>query len=285
VDLLTFALLVALTGIFAGLVGSLTGLGGAVVAIPVLVVAFAVPFPEATGAGLLTVLATSSTTGAAYVRDHLSDLRIGMFLEIATVPGALFGATATVSLVHARLADALLLALGAVLLALVPGTIARNRQPPYTTAAEPDDISRELGLTGSYYDEVRHERLHYNAARTRPALGVGFVAGVVSGMFGIGGGVFKVLSLEHYLRLPMKVATATSNFMIGVTGAAGASVLLVAGYVNPVIGAPLALGTALGALGGSRVLPRLRNRTVRWLFVPVLAVLGVEVILRGLGIA
>jgi len=285
VDLLTFALLLVVTGVFAGLVGSLTGLGGAVVAIPVLVVVFVVPFPEAAGAGLLTVLATSSTTGAAYVRDHLTDLRIGMFLEIATVPGALLGATATVFLVHAQLADALLVALGIVLLGLVPGTIARGRQPPYARPAEPDDVSRRFGLSGSYYDERRVERLHYNAARTRPALAVAFVAGAVSGMFGIGGGVFKVLALEHYLKLPMKVATATSNFMIGVTGAAGASVLLVAGFVNPVIGAPLVLGTAAGAVGGSRILPRLRNRTVRWLFVPVLAVLGVEVILRGLGIA
>jgi len=285
VDLLEFALLLVLTGVFAGLVGSLTGLGGAVVAIPVLVIVFGVPFPEAAGAGLLTILATSSTTGAAYVRDHLSDLRIGMFLEIATVPGALAGATATVFLVHAQLADALLIALGLVLLALVPGTIARGREPAYTTAAEPDDVSRRFGLSGAYYDGRRQERLTYNAARTRPALGVAFVGGLVAGMFGIGGGVFKVLAMEHYLRLPMKVATATSNFMIGVTGAAGASVLMVAGYVNPVIGAPLALGTALGAVVGSRVLPRLRNRTVRWLFVPVLAVLGVEVILRGLGLA
>ena len=284
-ELLAFALLLILTGVFAGLVGALTGLGGAVVAIPVLVVAFGVPFPEAAGAGLLTILATSSTTGAAYVRDHLSDLRIGMFLEIATVPGALVGATATVFLVHAQLADALLIALGIVLLGLVPGTIARGRLPPYSTPAVPDGVSQRFGLSGSYYDERRRERLVYNAGRTRPALGVAFVAGAVAGMFGIGGGVFKVLALEHYLGLPMKVATATSNFMIGVTGAAGASVLLVAGFVNPVVGAPLALGTALGAVVGSRVLPRLRNRTVRWLFVPVLAVLGTEVILRGLGLA
>jgi len=284
VDLLEFALLLVLTGVFAGLVGSLTGLGGAVVAIPVLVVAFGVPFPDAAGAGLLTILATSSTTGAAYIRDHLTDLRIGMFVEVATVPGALVGATATVFLVHARLDEALLLALGAVLLALVPGTIARNRAPTATQPGPTDETSRRLGLTGSYYDEARQERIEYAAARTRPALTVGFVAGAVAGMFGIGGGVFKVLALEHYLRLPMKIATATSNFMIGVTGAAGASVMMVAGFVNPVIGAPLALGTALGAAGGSRILPRLRNRTVRWLFLPVLVVLGVEVILRGLGL-
>jgi uncharacterized protein len=285
VELLVFALLLVVTGVVAGLVGSLTGLGGAVVALPVLVVAFAVPFPEAAGVGLLTVLATSSTTGVAYVRHHLTDLRIGMFLEIATVPGALIGASATVFLVHAQLADALLVALGVILFLLIPGTIARGRLPTPTTAAEPDRLSRSLGLAGSYYDERRQEWLAYAAAETRPALGVALASGIVSGMFGIGGGVFKVLSLERYLRLPMKVATATSNFMIGVTGAAGASVLMVAGFVNPVIGAPVALGTAVGALGGSRLLPQLRNRTVRWLFVPVLAVLGLEVILRGLGIA
>jgi uncharacterized protein len=283
VELVVFALLLVLTGVFAGFVGSLTGLGGAVVALPVLVVAFGVPFPDAAGVGLLTILATSSTTGAAYVRDHLSDLRIGMFLEIATVPGALVGATATVFLVHARLDDALLVALGLILFGLVPGTIARGRQPTPTTPAPQDHVSRSLGLTGSYYDEARKERIPYAAAQTRPALGVAFLAGAVAGMFGIGGGVFKVLSLEQYLRLPMKVATATSNFMIGVTGAAGASVLLLAGFINPVLGAPVALGTVVGALGGSRLLPTLRNRTVRWLFVPVLLVLGAEVILRGVG--
>jgi len=285
VELLVFALLLVVTGLFAGLVGSLTGLGGAVVVIPVLVVAFGVPFPEAAGAGLLTVLATSSATGAAYVRDGLSDLRIGMFLEIATVPGALVGAAATVFLVHARLDAALLVALGAVLFALVPGTIVRGLAPPYSGPALQDRLSREYGLTGAYYDERRREQLAYAAGRTRPGLGVAFAAGAVAGMFGIGGGVFKVLALEHYLGLPMKVATATSNFMIGVTAAAGASVMMVAGFVNPVLGAPIALGTAAGAVGGSRLLPRLRNRTVRWLFVPVLVVLGIEVILRGLGIA
>lgn len=283
-DLVEFVILLVLTGVLAGVVGSLTGLGGAVVALPILVVAFGVPFPEAAGAGLLTVLATSSTTGAAYLRDRLSDLRIGMFLEIATVPGALIGASATVFLVHAQLSEALLVALGVVLLSLIPGTIARGRQPR-TEPPAPDAVSRRWGLRGAYHDEARNEEIRYAGGRTRPALGVAFAAGMVSGMFGIGGGVFKVLALEHYLGLPMKVATATSNFMIGVTGAAGASVLLVAGYVNPVIGGPIVLGTVAGAFTGSQVLPQLRNRTVRWLFVPVIAVLAVEVILRGLGVA
>jgi uncharacterized protein len=283
VDLGLFVLLVTLTGVVAGLVGSLSGLGGAVVVIPVLVILFGVPFPEAAGAGFVTILATSSTAGAAYVRDRLSDLRIGMFLEIATVPGALIGATLTVVLVHESLGNALLVALGIVLLAIIPGSLSR-RHIELPEGVVPDARARKFALRGAYYDEFHHREVEYVAADTTPALGVMFGAGVVSGMFGIGGGVFKVLALERYLRLPMKVSTATSNFMIGVTAAGGAGVLLAAGYINPVIAAPAAIGTALGAYLGSQVLPSLANRTVRLLFVPVIALLAVETILRGLGL-
>jgi len=283
VELLALVLLVILTGIAAGLVGSLTGLGGAVVVIPVLLIGFGTPFPIAAGAGLVTVLATSSTTGAVYVRDRLSDLRIGMFLEIVTVPGALVGATLTVFLTHADLDRALLIALGAVLLATIPGVL-RRRHTDALPVGEPDARSARLGLEGSYVDETGRS-VPYRAARTDPALGVAFGAGVVSGAFGIGGGVFKVLAMERYLRLPMKVATATSNFMIGVTAAAGAGVFLAAGYIDPYVAAPAAIGTTAGALIGSRILPGLRNQTVRYLFLPVIAALALETILRGLGVA
>jgi uncharacterized protein len=281
VELFVFVFLLLLAGIAAGLVGSLTGLGGAVVMIPILLTVFATPFPEAAGAGLITVLATSSTTGAAYLRERLTDLRIGMFLEIATVPGALIGATLTIFLTHASLDRALLIALGVVLLAIIPSAVRQREADPDRPAA-PDARSTRLGLAGTYVDETGRS-LPYRAARTNPALGVAFGAGLVSGMFGIGGGVFKVTALSHYLRLPMKVATATSNFMIGVTAAAGAGVFLAAGYVDPFVAAPAALGTAGGAFLGSQILPGLRNTTVRYLFLPVIAVLAVETILRGVG--
>ncbi len=283
-EFLLFVLLLAVAGVAAGLVGSLTGLGGAVVVIPVLAVAFGVPFPIAAGAGLITVLATSTTTGAAYVRDRLSDLRIGMFLEIVTVPGALVGATVTVFLVRHSLDNALLIALGAILLLVLAVTAwgARAKNRP---SREPDRVSRALGLSGSYFDEVHRREIPYSMARTDGALGVAFAAGLVSGMFGIGGGVFKVHALEWFGGLPMKVSTATSNLMIGITAAAGSGVLLAAGYINPYIAAPAAAGTALGAFLGSSLLPRLRNRTVRWIFLPVIGALAIEVILRGLGVA
>ena len=283
VDLALFVVLLVLVAIAAGLVGSLTGLGGGVIVIPLLVILFGASIPIAIGTGFVTILATSSATGAAYVRDRLSDLRIGMFLEVATVPGALIGATATVFLTHANLEPALLIALGVVLLAIIPGSLAR-RHIELPDPMPQDQRSLHLGLSGEYHDNSLNRDVEYRAARTSPALGVMFGAGVVSGMFGIGGGVFKVLALERFLNLPMKVSTATSNFMIGVTAAAGAGVMVSAGYVNPIIAAPVAIGTSFGAYLGSRVLPGLRNRTVRLLFLPVIAILAIEVILRGLGL-
>ncbi len=279
-----FLLLLLLTGLLAGLVGSLTGLGGAVVVLPILVIGFSLPFPTAAAAGFTTVLATSAASGSAYLRDRLSDLKIGMFLEVATVPGALVGATTLVYLAHAELTSALLVALGILLLGLIPDTFRRGRgaAPPPGT---PDRWSVRFGLRGRYHDDATGTDVAYTAARTRPALLWAFGAGVVSGAFGIGGGAFKVQALERHLGLPMKVATATSNFMIGVTAAAGASVLLEAGFFNPVIAAPVTIGTAVGAFAGSRLLPNLRNQTVRWFFLPVIGALAIELILRGLSIA
>lgn len=285
VGLVLFLLLLLLTGVAAGLVGSLSGLGGAVVVLPVLVIGFDLPFQTAAAAGFTTILATSAASGSAYLKDRLCDLKIGMFLEIATVPGALIGAATMVYLVHAALGSALLVALGIVLLGLLPGTLLRGRSGSSAPSRVPDRTSLALGLSGSYHDDSTGKDVRYVAARTRPALAWAFGAGAVSGLFGIGGGVLKVHALEHHLGLPMKVATATSNFMIGVTAAAGAGVLLEAGFLNPVIAGPVTVGTALGALVGSRLLPTLTNQTVRWVFLPVLAGLAIELVLRGLSVA
>ncbi len=279
-----FLLLLLLTGLGAGLLGSLTGLGGAVVVLPILVIGFELPFPTAAAAGFTTILATSAASGSAYLHDRLCDLKIGMFLEIATVPGALLGAAGMVFLVHAALSSALLIALGFVLLGLLPGTLRRGGKSRPAPPA-PDATAVALGLRGRYHDAALGQDVSYVAGRTRPALAWAFGAGAVSGLFGIGGGVLKVHALEHHLGLPMTVATATSNCMIGVTAAAGAGILLEAGFLNPVIAAPVTIGTAIGALVGSRVLPSLTNQTVRWVFLPVLAGLAIELVLRGLSIA
>ncbi len=281
-QLLTFVLLLLLFAIGAGFLGSLAGLGGGVILVPVMVIAFHVPFILAVGASAISVLATSTTAGAAYVHDHLTDIRIGMFLEIATVPGALVGAAITIVLAKADLVPILLILLGAVLLSTLPSGMVHKEDIP--TGVVPDARSRKLRLGGTYFDRKLGRPVTYRAANTNRALQVMFGAGLVAGMFGIGSGVLKVLALDRALRLPMKVSTATSNFMIGVTAAAGASVLLAAGYVQPVIAAPVALGTTMGSFLGSRILPGLSNRVVRYVFQALLVALAVELILRGLGI-
>ncbi len=282
-SLLLTLLELGLIAIGAGFLGSLAGLGGGVVIVPVLVIFFQVPFIDAVGASAISVLATSAATGSAYVKDHLTDLRIGMFLEIATVPGALLGATLTIALSRSGLVPALLVALGVILLASVPGNL-RNETDPLHVQGQPDATSRRLGLTGHYVDAKHHKEVDYAAIATRPALVVMFGAGIVSGLFGIGSGVLKVQALERALRLPIKVATATSNFMIGVTVAATAGVLLAAGYIDPVVAAPVALGTAAGSLIGSYLFPGLSSRLVKGVFLVILVVLAVEVILRGVGL-
>ena len=275
---LVLALLAVAAG--AGFLGSLAGLGGGVILTPVLVLFFGIPFGDAVGASAVSVLATSTTAGAAYVHDHITDLRIGNFLQIATVPGALIGATATVALAHTDLVPVLLVALGVVLLSTVPGTISvRHREED--GSGERDALSRRLHLEGAYVDQLNLRVVRYEGKRADQALGVMFGAGIVAGLFGIGSGVLKVLALDRALHLPMKVSTATSNFMIGVTATAGVGVLFAGGLILPYLAAPVAIGTTTGSFLGSRLLPRLSNRLIRWVFVVILVVLSVETIVRG----
>ena len=280
--MIVLVLVVALLAIAvaAGFLGSLAGLGGGVILTPVLVLFFGIPFGDAVGASAVSVLATSTTSGAAYVHDRLTDLRIGNFLQIATVPGALIGATATVLLAPTNLVPVLLIVLGLVLLSTVPGSIAM-RHEEHPPEGPGDSISRRLKFEGNYYDRLHQRVVHYRGQNSKSALVVMFAAGIVSGLFGIGSGVLKVLALDRALRLPMKVSTATSNFMIGVTATAGVGVLFAGNLVLPLLAAPVAIGTTTGAYLGSRLLPGLTNRLIRWLFVVILLVLAVETLVRG----
>lgn len=277
-------LVLGLVAVAAGFVGSLAGLGGGVILVPTLVVGFGVPFPYAVGAGAVSVLATSTASASTFVTDRLANLRIANVLQVATVSGALLGAVLTVYATRWGLVPALLLALGVLLLATLPTTWMRQEELPDASAIAPDPVARRLGLASSYPDARLGREVSYPATGTASALVIMLGAGVVSGLFGIGSGILKVLALEGRMHLPMKVATATSNLMIGVTVTAGVGVLLAAGYIDPVLSAPVALGTGLGSLAGSRLLPRLTNRTVRWIFIPVLIAVSLELILRGAGV-
>jgi hypothetical protein len=261
----------------AGLIGALAGVGGGILIIPALTLLFGVDIHLAIGASIVSVIATSSGAAAAYVRDRLTSLRIGMFLEIATTSGAVVGA-----LLAAVVSPGLLyLVLGAVLLlsAAIQLTRLGEELPPTAPAS---GLARRLALSGSYPDAVLGEVAY--APRQIP---LGFalmgVAGLVSGLLGIGSGALKVVAMDAAMRLPMKVSSATSNFMIGVTAAASAGIYLGRGDVEVRIAAPVALGVLIGAFIGARLLGRLSNRHVRLVFVPVLVAIGLETVLRGLG--
>ncbi len=265
--------------LLAGVIGALAGVGGGILVIPALTILFGVDIRLAIGASIVSVIATSSGAAAAYVKDRITDMRVGMFLELATTSGAVAGA-----LLAAVVAPALLyVLLGLVLLFSAAQQVLRlGEELPPETRVSP--ITNRLRLVSSYPDPRLGVEVPYAAQRVP----LGFVmmggAGLVSGLLGIGSGALKVLAMDGAMRLPMKVSSATSNFMIGVTAAASAGIYLGRGDVDPTIAVPVALGVLAGATMGARVLPHLSNRSVRLVFVPVLVGVGVETLLRGLGV-
>lgn len=263
----------------AGLVGALAGVGGGLFVVPALTLVFGVDIHLAIGASIVSVIATSSGSAAAYVRDRMTDLHIGMFLELATTTGAIGGAL----LASVVAPDFLFILLGLVLLASGGLQLVRLAdQPAAAVAASP--LAVRLRLFGSYPDRNEGRTVAYAAQR----IPLGFVlmglAGLMSGLLGIGSGALKVLAMDAAMGLPIKVSSATSNFMIGVTAAASAGIYLSRGDVDPRIAAPVALGVLGGAVVGARILPHLSNRAVRRIFVPVLVLIGLQTLARGLGL-
>jgi len=263
----------------AGLIGALAGVGGGIIVVPALTIVFGIDVRLAIGASIVSVIATSSGAAAAYVRDRMTDMRVGMFLELATTSGAVVGA-----LLAALVAPSLLLVLlGGVLLLSAAQQVLRlgEELPP---DVEPSGAAIRLRLSGSYPDAQLGREVQYAARRVPLGFVLMGLAGLVSGLLGIGSGALKVVAMDGAMRLPMKVSSATSNFMIGVTAAATAGIYLGRGDVNPTIAVPVALGVLAGATIGARLLPRLSNRRVRLIFLPVLVVIGLETLARGLGL-
>ncbi len=270
---LTFSLLVALGSFLAGLLGALTGLGGGVVIVPLLTLGFGVDFRYAVGASLVSVIATSSGAAAAYVREGFTNIRVGMFLEVATTTGALLGAYLAELISTAALA----IVFGLVLLY---SAWSASRPRPQHLVATPDPIAQRLRLDGSYPTEEGRER-YYHVQNVPLGFGLMLGAGALSGLLGIGSGALKVLAMDRAMCLPFKVSTTTSNFMIGVTAAASAGVYLARGYVDPGIAMPVMLGVLGGAMLGARVLARATPKALRLLFALVIAALAAEMIYNG----
>ncbi len=268
-----------LVSVAAGLLGALAGVGGGILVIPSLTVIFGVDIRLAVGASIISVIATSSGAAAAYVRDRVTDMRIGMFLELATTSGAVMGATAAAFVSPAFL----FVLLGLVLLTSAASQVARLGEE-LPEAGTPSRTAVALRLASSYPDRRLGREVPYSARRVPLGFAMMWFAGAVSGLLGIGSGVLKVLAMDTAMRLPMKVSSATSNFMIGVTAAASAGIYLSRGDIDPRIAAPVALGVLVGALAGARLLHRISNRAVRIVFLPVLVAVGVEMIGRGMGV-
>jgi len=272
--ILEFSLLVCGSSLIAGLVGALTGLGGGVVLVPLLSLFFKVDLRYAIGASLVSVIATSSGAAAAYVKEGFSNIRIGMFLEIATTLGALLGAN-----LAARVSThAIAIVFGVVL--LFSAYFSRKPRSQAEHEVPLDPLASRLRLYGSFPDADGART--YNVQNVPTGWAVMFGAGALSGLLGIGSGAMKVLAMEQAMKIPFKVSTATSNFMIGVTAAASAGVYLNRGYVDPGLVMPVMLGVLAGSLLGARILIKVHTKWLRLGFSLVIVLLAIEMLYNGL---
>jgi uncharacterized protein len=270
---LTFTGVVAIASLVAGFLGSLTGLGGGVVLVPLLTIFFHVDIRYAIGASLVSVIATSAGAAASYVKEGFSNIRIGMFLEIATTLGALCGAFLATWIPTNILA----IIFGAVL--LYSAFLSRKTRTEAQRSLPPDPLATSLRLNGSFPD--LGGKRSYNVQRVPAGFGLMYGAGALSGMLGIGSGAVKVLAMDQAMQIPFKVSTTTSNFMIGVTAAASAGVYLSRGYVDPALSMPVMLGVLAGSLLGSRILIKAETKSLRLVFSLVILVLGLQMLYKG----
>jgi len=273
VHILTFTLCVWLGALIAGFLGALTGLGGGVVLVPLLALGFGVDMRYAIGASLVSVIATSSGAAAAYVKEGFTNIRIGMFLEIATTVGALVGAFLATKLPVTVIA----IIFGLVLLYSAVLSGRPHHENPDAGPADP--WATRLKLHGEY--PTPYGPQSYQAHAIPLGFSLMFGAGVLSGLLGIGSGAAKVLAMDQAMRLPFKVSTTTSNFMIGVTAAASAGVYLNRGYIDPGLAMPVMIGVLMGSMLGARLLVVARTQGLRLLFSSVIVVIGCEMIYKG----
>ncbi len=278
---LLFFILLLVGGVAAGFIGSLVGLGGAIVLVPLLSLGLGVPLYYAAGAALIATIATSSGAASAYVRDRITNIKIGMSLEIATTLGAIGGSLIAAYIYKIGALSVIFVIFGVVLLTSVYQSLKRRRlELPKRMPA--DKTTTLFQLKGSYYDEYLKRKVNYHGIRWFQSEAVMLAAGIISGLLGVGSGVLKVLGMDQAMNLPQKVSTTTSNFMIGVTAAVGTAIYWKLGYIQPFIAGTAAVGVLIGAYIGSKKLNSMDNVVIRTIFIMVLVVLGTEMILRGI---
>lgn len=272
--ILTTAAVIWLGSVLAGLLGALTGLGGGVVIVPMLTLGFGVDLHYAIGVSLLAIIATSSGAAAAYVREGYTNVRLAMILEVATTFGALCGAYLSGLLPSSFIGGTF----GAVLLLSAYLAIRKRHDEDFT--GEPDRWSQKLKLAGTYPSDSGAKS--YNVTGVPAGFSIMYVAGLLSALLGIGSGSIKVLAMDQLMKIPFKVSTTTSNFMIGVTAAASTGVYLARGYIDPMLAVPVTLGVLLGSIVGARILMVTKTGTLRIIFAAAISVIGVQMMYKGL---
>jgi uncharacterized membrane protein YfcA len=269
-----FSLIVLAGSFLAGLVGSLTGLGGGVVIIPMLTLVFGVDIHYAIGASLVSVIATSSGAAAAYVKEGISNIRIGMFLEIATTLGAVGGATL------AAFAPTHIIAVIFGFVLIFSAALSLKKKNEMLIQPEGGKLSHALKLNSSY--PTAKGEIKYSAQNIPGGFFMMVIAGLISGLLGIGSGALKVIAMDHFMKLPFKVSTTTSNFMIGVTAAASAGIYMQRGYINPGLSMPVVLGVIAGAFLGSKILVKSETQWLRVFFAIIITFLALQMIYNGI---
>jgi uncharacterized protein len=273
-NILEFSLLVWFGSFVAGFLGALTGLGGGVVLVPLLTSVFGIDIRYAIGASLVSVIATSSGAASTYIKQGLVNLRIGMFLEVATVIGALIGA------LMATFVSVKMLSIVLAMTLLYSAYLAQQPRSEFCDTETSDPLATQLHLNGAC--PTPNGAIAYEAHSVSTGFSIMVIAGALSGLLGIGSGGFKVLAMDQAMKLPFKVSTTTSNFMIGVTAAASAGVYLARGYIDPGLSMPVMLGVFPGALLGAKVLVGAKTQLLRILFSVVLVVMALKIVYNSL---
>ena len=270
--------------VLAGFLGSLVGLGGGIIITPALTILFGIDIKYAIGASIIAVIATSSGSAIAFVKDHVSNMRVGMLLEVFTTAGGVVGALMA-GIFSSKL---LYIFFSLILLNSFYGMLKKTglitKVKKEEEKVENDKYADRYKLNSTYYDKATGKTVAYNVTKVPQGSLVMFGAGFASGLLGIGSGAFKVVALDSYMKLPIKVSTATSNFMMGVTATASALIYFFNGTINPAIAAPIAIGTLIGSRTGAKVMQRLDAKYIRYIFLPILLFTIVNMFLKGVGV-
>lgn len=270
--------------VLAGFLGSLVGLGGGIIITPALTILFGIDIKYAIGASIIAVIATSSGSAIAFVKDHVSNMRVGMLLEVFTTAGGVVGALMA-GIFSSKL---LYIFFSLILLNSFYGMLKKTglitKVKKEEEKVENDKYADRYKLNSTYYDKATGKTVTYNVTNVPQGSLVMFGAGFASGLLGIGSGAFKVVALDSYMKLPIKVSTATSNFMMGVTATASALIYFFNGTINPAIAAPIAIGTLIGSRTGAKVMQRLDAKYIRYIFLPILLFTIVNMFLKGVGV-